>query len=162
MLAGPFLRYFCSITPFQGNGDNFSDLGFAYFEGLQKTGIPIRVLATGMVDLGVKESRWDHAHECFVRPVPRRFVNVICGDYDEFSRLFTVGVPNVAIAASGGLIPPEDKIAPLHLFDVVICQTAKEAGFFRDELNVAAAHIEPTSPNFTELLRELSCLKGSE
>jgi len=142
-----FLRYFCRVN----DPGPFGTLSLAYYEALRATTIPIRVLATNLASLNVSESRW--APEDLVRPVPKEYLNVVCGDNGELLRLHTIGTPNVAITASWNGIPTELELASLRLYDAVICPTPEETAIYL-ELGVdLAVHVEAEASILAHLLR---------
>ena len=132
--------------------NSFEDLSFAFFLALKGTGTPTRVLATNMADLGPPGSRWDRYGEDFTRSVPKQYINIICGDNGELVRLFTVGVPNIAITASWNGAPTDDEVTSLQLYDAVLCPSRDEAQVYQT-LGVLAVHVEPHPAVLASLIR---------
>jgi hypothetical protein len=144
----PFLRFFCHVVQ---EDTPFGDLSFAYFTELRKTGIPIRVLACNPGAF-LTGGRWDEFNEEFLRSVPKRFINVVCGDNGELVRLFTVDTTNIAITASYNGEPTSNEITALQRFDVVICPSPDEAHAYQ-ELGIPAQCLRPDPAALADLLR---------
>lgn len=143
-MNGAFARYFCSVT---APGDKYGDLGFDYYEAIKGSGFPTRVLPVGGSDIGA--GRWAEYSDAFVREVPRHYLNVVCGPIDILTRVFTIGVPNVAIvtyedAEPGGILD----------YDLVICPTFQGAQQLAEH-GVSAIWAKPEHDVVGPLLREL-------
>jgi hypothetical protein len=177
-----FIRYFCAVTSHKGD-IVFGDMGFAYFQAMHDAGFTIRVIATNMAALWARNekcetcdgegyqngkdcapceglgyipnpSRWEPFNEEFVRPVPKQYVNVICGTNGELVRLYTVGVKNIAITASFGKEPSDDELETLKLYDDVILPSQKETERYRSLGVEEAIHVSPDATTLSILLKD--------
>ena len=114
-----FVRLLCSATPRQGGGSHLEDAGFACFEKLAEAGIPTRVVAINMADLGAPQSRWAPHHAAFSVPVPDEFINVVVGDSKQLARFYTVNKLNIGICGVWKTIPQESDLWTISRYDVM-------------------------------------------
>lgn len=184
MSSKAFIRYFCPVTSHEGDVV-FGDMSFAYFQAMHDAGFPIRVVATNMATLGsrsegcescegegcrdgkdcahckglgytVKSCRWEKFNEEFIRPIPKRYINVICGSNSELVRLFTVGVKNIAITGSFGKEPSDEELETLKLYNDVILPSQKETERYRSLGIEEAIHVAPDTATLSTLLKDLT------
>lgn len=140
-----FLRYFCKVTA------EPADLGFRYFKELYELDISMRVLPTNVADFTGGLEQWAPYTEEFVRPVPNWFINIICGEGDDIVRLFTAGVPNVAITHASN----EDRVLrALFDYNVVICPTDEDVKQLRSFF-IAANAAPPDTDTVAPLIEGL-------
>jgi hypothetical protein len=102
----PIVRYWCSIddTPMGARS-------LAYADAFAGMGLVVRIIATRMAALQERTqdgSPWSRHRAAFLTPIVGSFINVVCGEPDDWKRLYTVGVKNVLIA---GEPPQGDAIA---------------------------------------------------
>lgn len=93
---GPIVRYWCSIddTPMGARS-------LAYADALVAMGLTVRIIATRMGALQERTkdgAPWGRHRKLFLTPMLGPYVNVVCGEPDDWKRLYTVGVKNVLIA----------------------------------------------------------------
>lgn len=176
MSNGVFLRYFCHVTSHTGEGRN-GDIGFEYFQSMKEAGYDIRVVAINMASLHPKRlvcevcgpkpvkkcefckgkgfishpSRWSPFNEEFIRAIPKQYVNVVCGDSSELTRLFTVGTKNVAIFSTKEGAPTNKEIMSLKEYDSVVCPREKDVKVLRLLGVERVVHVTPSK--LTDVLR---------
>lgn len=59
-------------------------------------GIVVRILPIGMIHFGTSPE-WQEFGLSFLTPVTDDYVNVVCGEPDDFEKLLTAGVVNIAV-----------------------------------------------------------------
>ncbi len=117
MRSKPFLRYFARPE---------LEVSFAYFKAFRDAGYSIRVLAQGVIDLGIPP--WQPYAADFATALPSDFVNVVVGHERDLRNFYTVGVRNVAILASIDAIPD----ALLGQYSLVLCHEQADAAKLAD------------------------------
>lgn len=96
------VRYFCAIdeSP-QGR------ISLTYADAFMAMGLSVRLIPAKYSDLHAVQagtSEWGRHRGSFLTPIVGPYVNVVCGDHDDWRRLYTVSVKNVLIAGE----PPGD------------------------------------------------------
>lgn len=171
------IRYFCHVTLRDGL-DPIADLGFSFYEELKESSVPIRVVATNMADLAMyyrvpcsrcvsgealrlqcdrcegtgsvrHKSRWGEFSEDFTREVGKSYVNIVCGDNGELTRLYTLGTTNIAILQKDAKAP----IPTLQQYDAVVVSDEDEARILQEE-GVAAVCANPKEDTVNALVRK--------
>lgn len=143
MTAGAFLRYFCPMD----------SIGLSYHEAFKAAGWPVRVLPTCMMEMSMSAA-WAAHGDDLVRPVPSdHYLNVVAGTNGELVRLFTVGVPNIAIAYSTSS-PSAHEVGALRDYQLVICPTEEGVAMFA-ERGIIGRFVEPKASLIAPLLRAM-------
>lgn len=141
------VRFFCRIE------NTLCALGqrsIAYFRALNRTSYTVRVVPVAATDVGAPDSAWTEYAEALTVPVAAHFVNVVCGLHEDFPRLYTVGVPNIAVVG-GPRLPSTDEVHALAQYDAVICEYEHWAEPLR-MLGVQAMVMPPDAKQLERLL----------
>lgn len=82
----------------------------AFCDVLVATGIPVRLVSTRVAELQVDKhgnslSVWDRHRQLLITPMDGRFVNVVCGDPNDWVRFHTPGATNVLLLTGSNLAP---------------------------------------------------------
>jgi len=89
-------------------------MSLAYADAFVGMGLPVRIIATRMGALAEQTrsgASWHRHRSSFLTPLPATYVNVVCGDANDWKRLYTVGVKNVLIASSPPPPPTETAVS---------------------------------------------------
>lgn len=157
----------------QPSESRLGDLGYEYFMAMMDASLQVRVIATNMAAMHSRRSvcedcsnlddpnpdcprcngtgtilhpsRWAPFSEEFMRPVPKHYINVVCGSNGELARLFTLGAKNVAIASAREGAPSKNEVAALKEYNSVICPHESDAEVFRLTGVSSALHVAPSS-----------------
>jgi hypothetical protein len=161
----------------QAAGPSWSDVAYSYVETFVATGFPILCLALSHVADLRPGSRWAKYQEHFKNSLADRFVNVVIGvnptpqialryiknmradevAYEpELTRLFTVGVPNLAVVGAWPRALDEIEKKSLGRYARIITPTENDAAVLATQ--GVAAHFIPPTPGSVWSLTE--ALKG--
>lgn len=58
----------------------------------------------------LQQDRWIEHEEDLVREVPDTYINVVCGTVEEAARVWTAGVPNLALVRPGTARPERFRV----------------------------------------------------
>lgn len=146
------VRYFCEVS---ARSTPWADMGYAYFRAIAQAGHGVRVLPIGAARPGDAVSRWSAHADSFMTPVPKEFLNVVCGDNGALAKYFTVGVKNMAITATIGRSKASDyDVTALALYDAVVCSTIEDAALLGARL-IPAICVPPEADAIGRLLKGL-------
>jgi hypothetical protein len=127
------------------------------------SGLPVCAISSlpkASLDLSSERSPWYELRECFsFRGMADRYVNVVCGIGDDVHRLYTVGMPNLAITGVytgiGTVEPKADEVESLKKYDAVICPTVADAQFLKSRYGIDATCVPPDPHLLTPLIERL-------
>lgn len=82
----------------------------AFCDVLVATGIPVRLVSTRVAELqldrhGNSQSVWDRHRQLLITAMEGRFVNVVCGDPNDWVKFHTPGATNVLFLTGSNLAP---------------------------------------------------------
>jgi hypothetical protein len=152
------VRFFLRALPrsVQGPSAYWSDQGHAYLQALHVAGVPLCAATTvrGGTDLGDPRGKWHDLAQLFVAPLhAKHYVNIVCGDNGDVHKLYTIGIPNIAITGITPRHPSTAELASLSKFDEVLCPTEDDAAALR-QLGVARATLcLPTDETYPTIVK---------
>jgi hypothetical protein len=80
------IRFFCRPT----------ELALSCMKMFAEEGMVVRILPIGAIHFETNP-QWAEYEISFMTPVTDDYVNVVCGEGDDFEKLLTVGVINIAV-----------------------------------------------------------------
>jgi hypothetical protein len=107
------IRFFCRPT----------ELALSCLEVFHNEAILVRVLPIGAVHFGTA-TQWAKYNHMFMTPITDDYVNVVCGDGDDFEKHRTDGVINIAVTPDempdgydGCAFSPDELLETLKEYD---------------------------------------------
>lgn len=101
----------------------------AFCDVLVATGIPVRLVSTRVAELqldfqGRSKSIWDRHRQLLITLMNGKFVNVVCGDPNDWVKFHTPGATNVLLLTRENLAPAgatqPELLEAVRLYDVFV------------------------------------------